>query len=326
MSSFCYICSGGKVFSEKKLWVLSKISIFRYATELISTCLHLAVHARRSDLVFIGVDPLNALCGILLKKIGRTKRIIFYSADYADKRFGNKILNYFYRLIDRICANYADSVWNVSSRILQRRKFLSDDRNLFVPNVPSDDYKKYLNNKRDKYQLITLGVIGDQLDFKGIINAFFDLKIKYPKLSLKIIGSGPKERYCQDYVKAKKLDDTIQFLGYLNHHRALDEISRSGIGLALYNGKWNFNYYGDSMKCREFFCYGLPVITTDTHSTVDEIKLSGAGVVCRMKKDDYKRAIVAILNDYNEYSKKSYGLAAKYQGIHSRLLSDLLMP
>ena len=109
----------------------------------------------------------------------------------------------------------------------------------------------------------------------------------------------------------------------MSHENALNEISRSGVGLALYNGKWNFNYYGDSMKCREYFCFGLPVITTDTHSTVEEINSYSVGIVCKMDKESYKTALINIFENYMLYSRNSYALADKYKNVHKNILDEL---
>lgn len=321
--SIVYDYEKKEIIRERQLFTLSKIPTLRYLTEISSTFFYFL--RRKPHSVYIGVDPLNAFSGILLKKIGRFKKVIFYTADYAKKRFNNPILNKAYHLIDKFCVKNADAVWNVSSRIVEVRKQigLADDKNILVPNVPSGDYLEYINNERNPYHLVTLGVIGDQLDFKGIIDAVSGLRDKYPTLILKIIGSGPKEQEYKDYVNKRGLDKQVRFLGFLDHNKALEEISKSGIGLALYNGNWDFNYFGDSMKCREFFCFGLPVISTDTHSTVEEIKAFEAGVVCDVIKAAYKKALLEILDNYEKYSKNSYELAAKYKNIHSELIGAL---
>ena len=36
---------------------------------------------------FIGIDVLNALAGLMLKKIGRVEKVIFYAMDFTPRRF-----------------------------------------------------------------------------------------------------------------------------------------------------------------------------------------------------------------------------------------------
>src|SRR5579859_3401897 len=67
--------------------------------------------------IYVGVDPLNCFWGLLLKKIGRVKKLIVFSADYSQKRYGNFIVNYLYHYIDYLTVNNSDYVWSVSKRI-----------------------------------------------------------------------------------------------------------------------------------------------------------------------------------------------------------------
>jgi len=325
LPSIIYEYKGGELISSKKLFVLSRVSILRYITEILATYFYFLFKKHNVEISYIGVDPLNSLSGILLRKAGRFKKVIFYSVDFADKRFKSKVLNYMYHWIDSFCARNADQVWSVSYRIwkIRSKAGVLNKKNIFLPNVPSDNYKMFKNNKKKKYDLITLGIIDEQLDFIGIFDAISDLRMKYPEINLKIIGSGPREDEYQRYVVSRGLEKSIKFLGYLSHENALNEISRSGVGLALYNGKWNFNYYGDSMKCREYFCFGLPVITTDTHSTVEEINSYSVGIVCKMDKESYKTALINIFENYMLYSRNSYALADKYKNVHKNILDEL---
>src|SRR3989344_8307597 len=54
--------------------------------------------------LFIGIDPLNALAGIILRKLHLIKKTIFYCVDYTPTRFHNKFVNSIYLWCDRICA------------------------------------------------------------------------------------------------------------------------------------------------------------------------------------------------------------------------------
>ena len=68
--------------------------------------------------IYIAIDPLNALPGVFLKKLGLVKKTIFYSVDYTPTRFENVFLNAAYQKIDKFCAKFSDEVWNVSLRIV----------------------------------------------------------------------------------------------------------------------------------------------------------------------------------------------------------------
>lgn len=308
----------GMLFGFKTLRVIKKPAPLRYLSEIITTLIHFTFKEKID--VYVGVDPLNALSGILLKKIKKIEKVIFYTADYSPSRFGNKLMDGIYHRIDRYCVDAADEVWSVSSKIVGLRKEmgLSDEKNIFVPNVPPIDYNYLRKNKHDKYTLVTSGIIDKQLDFEGVIRAIKRLVDEYPEIRFMIIGNGPEEKRLKELVRKLALDEHVLFTGRLPLSDTLERVSKAGIGLALYTGIWGFNRYGDSTKCREYFSYGLPVLSTDTHSTVDEIRESNAGIVTEMQVAAYVVAIKDILTHYDSYSKRSLTLGKKYEGIHKK--------
>lgn len=325
LPSTAYWHKRGNLVRESKLWVARKPSILRYTNEIITTVFYILLHPALWGANYIGIDPLNSFSGIILRSVAVFKKSIFFTADYSTTRFKG-VMNSFYHSLDRFSVKRANQTWNVSSRIkmVREKMGLTPEKNIFVPNVPSSDYKKFLDNKKDKYALVTLGIISEQLDFVNVFTALANLAKKYPKISFKIIGNGPKEDEYKEMVKKMGVAERVHFLGFMSHDDALDTISKSGIGLALYNGNWSFNYYGDSMKIREFFCFGLPVLTTDTHSTVDDVQSEKAGLVTPMSADEYQAAIEEMLSNYESYSAGSRRIAEKYDGIHERLLAQFV--
>ena len=325
MKSRVFEYKGGKLQTEKVLsGIISGPGPLRYCGEIFISYFYLR---RQKNLeLLLAADPLNAFVGRMLKASKRLRQLVFITCDYSEQRFANPLLNWIFNKVDRMAVGSSDQVWSVSKRIqtLRGKMGLAQEKNILVPNVPSSDFRKFYHNKRDIHMLVTLGLLGEQLDFDNIFKAISRLKGKYPKLRFTVIGNGPKEEEIKRLAKKLKIDDRIIFTGHLDHDAALEKISRSGIGLALYNGNWSFNYYGDSMKCREFFCFDLPVITTDTHSTVEDIKEYEAGVVAEMSQDAYANAIEEILEKYQEYSANSAELAAKFDDIHSRMLNKLI--
>src|SRR3989344_2946577 len=90
------------------------------------------------DLV-VAVDPLNALAAVFGEKLGLTKKVVFYTVDYTPNRFSNNFLNTLYHKIDNFCIKNVDEVWNVSNRIVEKRREqgVSNFKNKYVPNAPS---------------------------------------------------------------------------------------------------------------------------------------------------------------------------------------------
>jgi glycosyltransferase involved in cell wall biosynthesis len=300
----------------------------RYLGEVVMTFLHIARHHRGAD-AFIGVDPLNALCGLMLRTLRVTRRSIFYTADYSAQRFTSVPLNRAYQAIDGLCVKRSTEVWSVSSRIVEHRaeQGLPPERNLFVPNIPAIPGSVSIDpEQRNDHQVITMGILGDQQDYSGLIAAVAELRHEFSDCGLIIVGNGPREDGLRAEVSGLGLDDHVTFTGFLSHAATLELVAASGVGAALYNGAWSFNHFGDSMKCREFMHFGLPILTTDSHSTVDEIRSSGAGVVSEQSTEAYVSALRQIFAGPDTFSAASREVAARHRGVHERMLARAAAP
>ena len=315
---------GAKIVSKSILKIAKRVAPLRYITEVMASVWHFCFKQKVD--VYIGVDPLNALAGIILRYLRRVDTAIFYTSDYSPSRFNNKVLDRAYHAIDKYCVKHADEVWSVSSRIVSIRKQmgLEDAKNILVPNAPPAEYAKLFSPKKNKYELVTLGIVDKQLDSAGMIKAIAKLKDKYPKIKFTIIGNGPEEANLKKLAADSNVADRVEFTGRLAFKDAQARVAKAGIGLALYTGIWGFNKYGDSTKCREFFTYGLPVISTDTHATVDELVAQGAGVLVEQSTDDYASAVDDIIEKYDRYAENSLKLGRKYLGIHEAQLQRVL--
>lgn len=326
LSQLIYFADGKEKIS---LWLPSipVISVFRYISEFIlNIFITLILKVVYTQTILIGIDPLNAIAGVISKYLGIVKTSIYYAVDYSDTRFENNILNKIYRFIDRFTTLHNDFVWNVSTRIqeMHERYGVDKNRNLFLPNVPTLSDMSGLDTQH-KYSLVTVGILNKQLDFSGLFRAIKILRAKYPKIVLHVIGSGPEEMELVQDAKNLGLQNNIVFHGYLSHDLSLKVISACWVGLALYNGKWSFNYYGDSMKCREYLEFGLPIVTTNTHSTVDEIIESEVGIVCEQNAKEYASAIDKIFKNYHDFSRNAGKLGDKYRNIHSKFIENILI-
>ena len=67
--------------------------------------------------LFIGVDNLNALAGLVLRRLGKVERVVYYVIDYTPVRFKNPLLNAIYHWVDRRAVHGSDAVWNLSERM-----------------------------------------------------------------------------------------------------------------------------------------------------------------------------------------------------------------
>lgn len=256
--------------------------------------------------VIIAIDPLNALAGVILKKLGKCKTLVFYTVDYADKRFSNTLLNNIYHFVDRLAVNNADYIWNVSSRIVKKRltQGVKKEKVILLPNSPDTEQVKPLNDKKvNRNWILLISGVTHSPTFDTTINAFLRVVRKNKNAKLLIAGSGPYEGELKEIVKNRGLRNNIEFKGQMHHKNLITLMRKCGVGIALYTQDFPWTRYGDSMKAREYLAAGLPVIITNTVSTADDIKNSGAGIVVELNESKLAQAIEKIIGNYDLYRK-----------------------
>jgi len=247
----------------------------------------------------------------MLKCFGQVKKTVFYTADYSENRFSNKILNSIYKSCDQFSIKHADQVWSVSKTICATRKQqgISDSKNFHIPNSPVlSHFKTNIETGQSKYQIVyVFGTISKSSDL--FANHQFDLLMKTidylvekeSKIQLLLIGRGNFEKYFQSLVTEKLLKH-VKFCDIEDRKVYIETLCASSIGVAFYNlsGAAHLKF-GDSMKIREYFAAGLPAITTPGHSLANEIKEHQLGFVVETL-DDCKIAFEKLLFNGNLYS------------------------
>lgn len=272
--------------------------------------------SRSPKLIFIGVDPLNALSGVIAKYLGWVSQVVFYTPDYTNRRFQNSTVNTLYHAIDVFAARHADQVWCVSQKIVTVRKEqgVSTDRLYFVPNSPSLRLIGKMSDHKRPDKLVMVGNVIPTVDYSFIIGAIEKLHNTYPMLTLSIVGTGEYAKALQDDVHKRNLTRSIHFLGTLSHENIIRLLKKSGIGIALYTGKYETNYFGDSMKIREYLACGLPVMTTDVVETANIVREFHAGEIITIQESSFLGAVRKLLDKrrYATYHKNALRAAESY--------------
>jgi len=282
--------------------------------------------------IFIGVDPLNALYGIIIGKRIKINKLIFYTADYAVQRFANPMLNLTYHKIDRFASKKANQVWNVSSRItkLREKQGIEKKVNFFVPNTPQINKIKILDYKNINHHKLIIVSANKNFDLIPTFEAVSVLSKKYKDIRLEIIGMKKWEKDYKSIINKLNIRRFVHFIGIISHEKFLASLSKGALGLALYTNQHNWTYFSDSMKTRDFVACGLPVITTNVSSTADDIIKEKAGYVIDLnKKNQLITAIDSLFcnkRKYIQYRNNAIKFSKKYDinKILDRLFGNLL--
>jgi glycosyltransferase involved in cell wall biosynthesis len=274
---------------------------------------------RRKYDLYIGMESVNALCGIILRKIGFIKKTVYYLFDFTPRRYKNRFINAIYIWLDRFCCYHADFVWNiseayVSARINELHYQTERMAKQITLNYGVDELEIRNENELSKNQLVFTGSIGEENGVLLLIDMMPSVLKEIPDAKLVIAGFGPQEEILKDKIKSLELERNVEFLGYISERKEIKELqSRSCLALAPYPDLTDSTKkYGDVMKVREYFASGLPVVTTAIPPVSKIIDKLPAGIVVDFNEKSFASAVIRLLSDgefYRQCRKNAISLA-----------------
>lgn len=269
--------------------------------------------------VYFGVDSLNTIIGLFLRKIGLVRIVIYNSHSYHRFRFGNPVKNLLYHVMDYWCIRSANFIWNLSRRLtaIREGQGVPKEKNLWVPiGVDLEKIKHLPPDFVKRNRLVFVGLLVPKNGVQLIIKALPYIVNKAPKVELKIIGTGPLEARIKDIVKEEGLENHVEFLGYMPHDKVMKYLPGCGIGLAPYVPLPDSTLRStDPTKPKEYMACGLPVIITKVPESASEISENGAGFIINYDKMELAEAIMKLLvNDkiFCECKRNAVNLSSRY--------------
>lgn len=266
---------------------------------------------RKYDL-FIGLESINAIVGILLRKIGIVKMVVYYVSDYSPTRYRQKWFNNLYLWLDRFAATHSDFIWDVSLAMMPTRVKAGLDFRKAAPaiHVPNAVFPKQINH------LPYSRIIPNSLVFVGTLGKINgpDLAIKALRIVLKSVPDATLHIYGggePDISRLKKLAEKLRLNNRVVFHRFISdqvklskETSKYAIGLAPYlaipgSPRW----WADATKIRLYLAAGLPVITTQVPPLGKEIEKDGAGIITKDNSNAIASSIIKLLKNKTLYSQ-----------------------
>ncbi len=296
----------GEKIKEYKTHKRSNAQFFQWIKDFFYNVFFILNLKEKID-IFIGIDNLNALTGIIGKKIRKIERVIYYVIDHTPKRFKNPFFNFLYEYADKVACEKSDEIWALSKRIadVKKEKFkISEKKIKIVPvGVELSKVDKYtLDEKLKSKSIVFVSYLDETKGCQLMIDAMAEIIQECKEVKLLIIGTGPYEEKLKEQVKNLKLENYVKFLGTMDHDNLFKFIPHHRIGIASYMDDPNsYTYYADPTKPKEYFACGLPVVITDIPWIAEEIKKRPMGVVCKYNKEELVNACVKLLKDDEFY-------------------------
>lgn len=308
--------SNGKKITEKKIGSKMRTNLIKNSIYNVFFVLRCVLTAGRYEL-FIGINNLNTIAGLIMKRMGRVKKVVYYTIDYFPTRFENKLLNNIYHYIDKLCVKLADETWNVSSVMIYAREKNSSldrikhNRQHRVPiGIWFDKAPRKSFSEIDKKKLIFVGQLLPHMGVELVVKTMPEIINRIPDIKLEIIGGGEQKKYLTQLAKELHVEKNIKFWGWVRDRRKLEIIMSDGaVGLATFNTEILDEKVknADPGKIKDYMLLGMPVIVTDAISNTKEIIKNQCGIVIRYKSSDLVNAVVQLLNDKNRLYKYRKG-------------------
>lgn len=333
-SSFVVYEKGNQIF--EKYVAQNAYGVLSYIFDFFLTTYWIIKQGEKYDL-FIGVDALNSISGLMLKKIGKVQRVIFYAMDFHPSRFSNRLLNFLYHKLEEISLKNSDEIWNVSPKIAEgRERFLHISQKDYPQKVVNsgiwnEKVKKFPFDKVKKHQLLFLGHILKKQGLQMVLEAIPLIVKRIPDFKFIILGGGEYESNLKKLAEELKIQRYIEFKGWIKDRKIIDTtLGESAAAIVVYIPEkekiYNFSYYGDPIKIKEYLASGLPVILTDVPHNAKELERRKCGIVVNYEKDGIANAVIKILSNEEELkiyrnNALTYAKAFDWNVIFSKALS-----
>ena len=236
--------------------------------------------------VFFGINNLNAFAGLVLKKLGKVEKVVYYTIDLYPKRFGNRFINWVYHKLDKFCVKNSDETWNVSPFLVEYRerkgmRGYDYSRQFTVPiGIWFDEMDRVAEDKVKMTKIVYVGHLKALYGVDLAVRALPFIKKVIPKIKLEIIGSGEQHEELEKLADTLKVSDCIKFYGWKEKKDAEKLLSDGAVGLAPFNTDVDEKIKNaDPAKIKDYMALGLPVVMTNASLNASTISKKKCGII-----------------------------------------------
>ncbi len=288
--------------------------------------------------LFIGLESINTLAGVLLKKIGLVKKVVYYVSDFSLQRYRSPFLNKIYLFLDRMAFNHADFVWDVSRAMMSARRTagLSTKITKVPIYVPIALFSSQVGSRKPiktiPASLVYAGALGRENGPDLAIYALKKVLRTIPQAQLHIFTNGQdmKTQNLRDLTDRLGIHNKVLFHGLIsNQTELIKDLGQFMVGLAPYRALTNSaRWWADATRIRLYLAAGLPVITTQVPPVGKELEQEQSGLVVKDNAEKIAQAIISLLKNRNLYRKMRQNAIAQardntWDKVYSKTLKDM---
>lgn len=323
---FFYTKGIANIYFKGRKWYSLYLLIFVFLVYFYSI-LRSALSFKTKFDIFVGVAGFSTFAGIVLRKLGVVRKVIFYSIDYFPPQrnagFFQRCMEKSFFALDRFCARYSDLVWHINPDIATaREKFTGFDpgnnKAIFVPLGYGEDllcYKDFSDVQR--YTIGFVGTLNYNQGLQMAIPAFAKIQKLFPQARFEIIGDGFFAPEVKKMVGESCAREHITLHGFIGDRKKVSAIlSRCALGIAPWDMDEDNNVkYADPGKPKHYAFCGLPVIMTRCNAIANELHEKKAGIAIAYDENEFIEAVSKLFRDdalFREYKKNAVSFAHDY--------------
>lgn len=262
--------------------------------------------------IFIGLESINTLAGILLRKFGFVSTVVYYVSDFSLQRFLNPLLNKLYLLLDRLAFNHSDFVWDVSTELMPARMKAglnpqTTKTSIYVPIALFPDQIIAQTQKTIPASIVYAGRLNKENGPDLAIKALKRVLLTIPQARLHIFTSGEDigTQSLRDLTDQLGIHDKVFFHGLIqNQTELINDLSQFAIGIAPYRSiPGSPRWWADATRIRLYLAAGLPIITTQVPPIGKELTEHQSGLVVNDNVKQLAQTIIYLLKNRHIYNK-----------------------
>jgi glycosyltransferase involved in cell wall biosynthesis len=266
------------------------------------------LRAKRGCDVGISMSTHLTFILIVLRKIGKIKKVIHINIDFSPHRFNSAWLSRIYKFLDRYCFVNSDLQFDMTEDSLKGRASLLEiqpkmNKNLVFP-VPSYFRFKSPVNSFDEKRIVFCGSFNDECDIESLLESFAFVSKRFPLLTMDIIGQGlhQKETEVERYVQ--RFFPRIVFHGVVDTPDSI--LKSASVAIAPYQlTEDSFTRFANSGKLNLYMSRCIPMVSTNISSFTEVLAEFGALSVYDGTVADLSTKVTELLmnRDYWNYRR-----------------------
>lgn len=307
---------------------------FLFKARDLAAMVYFFILFRRKFDLFVAVESSNCLVGILLKRLGIVKQVVYDVIDYSPQRFKNNFLNRTFHFFDKVCLDFSDFAWVQSERVsdCRQRKWKKIRAVQLVKptGVEQARIKQADFEKLDRYSIVYAGTLLRRDGVELIFDSLPLIVQRFKEIRIILIGGGGLEEELKNSAREYGLEKNCSFLGLISDAEKVENIiSGCAVAAAPYLiEEGSVKFYNDPSKPKLYLSRSVPVVITKMPLFSLEIEKNMAGRAVNYDKEEFAQAVIDILEDdqrLKEYRANALRLISKYtwENIFDKIFNEM---